>query len=64
MLNIPKMADYAEILTEKQIKNSVVKNFGKCFKSMREESYSKLEKMLNHFMLFQQHLLKLKNMLN
>ena len=57
MLYISKIADYLETLSDKEVNNFVVKNFGKHFESTREALYSKLgektlEKLLNCFMLF------------
>ena len=42
MLYIPNNEDYLKILTDDEVKNFVVINFGKYFKSTREKSYSKL----------------------
>ena len=43
MLCIPKIVEYLEILTDKEVKGFVVKKFGKCIKSTTEELYSKLD---------------------
>ena len=37
MLYIPKIGDYLEILTDEEVKDFVVINFSKYFKSVREE---------------------------
>ena len=37
MLHIPKIDDYLEILTDKEVKDFVAKNFSEYFKSIREE---------------------------
>ena len=42
MLYIPKIGDYLNILTDKEMKDFVVINLGECFKSTREKLYSKL----------------------
>ena len=41
MLYMSKIADYVKILTD-EVKDFVVINFKKCFKSTREALYSKL----------------------
>ena len=42
MLYIPKIGDYLNILTDDEVKDSVVINFREYFKSMKEKLYSKL----------------------
>ena len=42
MLYIPRIADYLGILTDEEVKNLLLTNFGDCFKSSREKLYSKL----------------------
>ena len=37
MLYIPKIGDYLEILTDEEVKDFVVINFSKYFRSVREE---------------------------
>ena len=39
---MPKITDYLKILTDKEVKDFVVIDFGECFKSTREALYSKL----------------------
>ena len=43
MMYMPKITDYLKILTDKEVKNFVVIDFGECFKSTREALYSKLD---------------------
>ena len=43
MLYILKIADYLKILTDEEVKDFVVINFGDCFKCIREKLYSKLQ---------------------
>ena len=45
--NILKIADYLKILTDEEVKDFVLINFGECFKSMREKLYSKLSEEKN-----------------
>ena len=57
MSYIPNIKDYLEIFVVKILK------FFECFKSTRKELYSKLdektlEKLMNCFLLFQQHLME------
>ena len=42
-----KIADYLKILTDEEVKDSLVINFGECFKSTREAFYSKQGKEIN-----------------
>ena len=42
MLYIPKIHVYLKILTDNEVKDFVVKNFGKYFKSTKEKLCSKL----------------------
>ena len=42
MLYMPKITDYLKILTDKEVKDFVVIDFGECFKSIRDALYSKL----------------------
>ena len=42
MLYIPKIDDYLKILTDDEVKDFVVINFGEYFKSMKEDLYPKL----------------------
>ena len=42
MLYIPKTDNYLKILTDNQVKNAVLINFSKSFKSRREKLYFKL----------------------
>ena len=42
MLYMPEIADYLKILTDEEVKDFVVINFGECFKSTREKLYFKL----------------------
>ena len=39
---IPKIGDYLKILTDDELKDFVVVNFGEYFKSTKENLYSKL----------------------
>ena len=41
MLYIPKTGDYLKILTDDEVKDFAVINFGEYFKSTKEELYSK-----------------------
>ena len=43
MLYISKICDYLKILTDDEVKNLVVINFGEYFKSGRKKLYSKLK---------------------
>ena len=58
MLCIPWITYYLKVLSDKEVKNFVVKDFGECFKSTEEGLYSKLErkktleKLMNRFMVF------------
>ena len=49
MLYVPRITNYLEIFSEEKVKDFIVKNFGECFKSTKEELYSKLdeEKIIN-----------------
>ena len=47
MLYIQKINGYLKILTDDQVKDFVVINFGEYFKSMREKLYSKLSEEQN-----------------
>ena len=47
MLYIPKINDYVKILTAEEVKDFVVKNFSKYFKSTKEKLYSKLNEDQN-----------------
>ena len=47
MLYIPKINDYVKILTAEEVKDFVVKNFSKYFKSTKEKLYSKLNEEQN-----------------
>ena len=42
MMCISKIGDYLKILTDDELKDFVVVNFGEYFKSMKENLYSKL----------------------
>ena len=42
MLYMPKITDYLKILTDKEVKDFAVIDFGECFKSIRGALYSKL----------------------
>ena len=42
MLYIPKICDYLNILTGKEVKDFVVIKFGEYFKSTKDKLYSKL----------------------
>ena len=58
MLHMLKIADYLKILTDEEVEDVVIINFGDCFKCMGEASHSNffeeniLEKLLNCFILF------------
>ena len=43
MLDVLKIADYLKILTNKELKDFMIINFSKRFKSTREKLYSKLD---------------------
>ena len=43
MLYILKIADYLKILTDEEVKDFVVINFGDCLKCTREKLYFKLQ---------------------
>ena len=64
MLYIPKINDYLKTLTDEVVNDFVAINFSEYFKSTRETLYSKLkenkilEKLLNCFVSFYQHLMK------
>ena len=45
--DIPRIADCLKILTDEEVKNFVLINFGEYFKSMREKLYSKLSQGKN-----------------
>ena len=47
MLYISKIGDYLRILTNDEVKDFVVINFGECFESKREKLYSKLSEEQN-----------------
>ena len=47
MLYIPKIGDNLNILTDDEVKDFVVVNFGEYFKSMTEKLYSKLREEQN-----------------
>ena len=47
MLFITKIGSYLKILTDEEVKDFVVINIGKYFKSTREELYSKLSEGQN-----------------
>ena len=47
MFYILKSDDYLKILTDEEVKDFVIKNFGKYFKSSKEILYSKLSKEQN-----------------
>ena len=53
MLYIPKIDEYLEILTDEEVKNFLVINFSE---SIKDEQI--LEKLLNHFIHFEQYLMK------
>ena len=42
-----KIADYLKILTDEEVKDSLVINFGECFKSTREAFYFKQGEEIN-----------------
>ena len=44
---VPKIVDYLKILTDEEIKDFVVINFGKYYKFTREKLYSKLSEEKN-----------------
>ena len=44
MMYIPKIDEYLEILTDKEVKDFVAINFSEYFKSTKEKIYSKLSK--------------------
>ena len=48
---IPKIDDYLEILTDKEVRDFVAINFSEYFQSRREQK-KMLEKLLNHFISF------------
>ena len=51
MLYIPKIGDYLEILTDEEVKDFLVINFSKYFKSVREEqNLRKVNKSLYIFL--------------
>ena len=58
MLYVPKTVDYLKILTDHEVKDFLVINFGEYFKFTKGELYSKLykkkniKKLLNHFISF------------
>ena len=43
---MPKIGDYLKILTDKEVKDFVLINFGKYFKYTREKFYSKISKKI------------------
>ena len=47
MLYIPKIDNYLKILTDDEVKDLVVKNFGEYFKSTKEKLFSKLNEEQN-----------------
>ena len=47
MLYVPKTVDYLKILTDDEVKDFLVINFGEYFKSTKRELYSKLNKKQN-----------------
>ena len=47
MLYVPKTVDYLKILTDDEVKDFLVINFGEYFKSTNRELYSKLNKKKN-----------------
>lgn len=67
MLYIPKTADYLKIDTDEEVKDFILINLGEYFKSTREKLYPKLsekkvlKKLLNHFIAFEQRLIKWKD---
>ena len=58
MFHIPKIGDYLKILTDDEVEDFAVINFGKYFKYAKEKLYSKvsekqnLEKLLNCLIYF------------
>ena len=58
MFHIPKIGDYLKILTDDEVEDFVVVNFGEYFKKKKKKLYSKvsekqnLEKLLNCFIYF------------
>ena len=44
MMYIPKIDEYLEILTDKEVKDFVAINFSEYFQSTKEKIYSKLSK--------------------
>ena len=69
MFYILKIGDYLKISTDNEVKDFAVINFGEYFKSTKENCILNfvqiriLEKLLNRFISFWQHLMKCKNML-
>ena len=47
MFYIPKIGNYSKILPGQEVKDFVARNFGKYFKSAREQLYSKLNEEEN-----------------
>ena len=46
---MPEITDYLKILTNEEVKNSAVIDFGERFKSAREKLYSKLQSWPKYF---------------
>ena len=47
MFYMPKITGYLKILTDEEVKDCVLVNFGEYFKSTREKLYSKLSEEKN-----------------
>lgn len=64
MLYIPEIADQLKTLTDEKQERFLIINFAKYFKSTRKKLYSNLreekilEKLLNHFIVFYERLIK------